>query len=894
MAAAVATLVILPALAGTKTVGTAPAAVITVTVTQSDGAPVPLSTLVDSVLYVGADSATDSADVYNRVELSILDPDSNLSAIAVDTITVNVDGDDDDIDIVLNETDVNTALFESAFFVGDRGGTLAETGVDAGDGVIGAQDGDEITLKFAGRTVKLTVDAEAPDIDDISPDDEEFIDDVDVTFSATVTDSGVGLGDEVDVRTLATLIVDSVAKGAPDTAVEGDDDVFHIEWNLADLDEERQEWSITIGDLVNNVEVEDELTVTLDDTDPALAGAVTGFSWDTDKKKVKTNKRDWIVVIFEGKNSGGDPDLLDCSSVDVGDFVVVGSTIKSVTCPDIGEETDLAEEGTGADMSKLETALDELGLDGSALTGNSLNGEKNDETRYAVFLKLEDKLDSDADPLVELRAQAVDDLAGNDNDSKSGNAEDGIGPGFTISIVAEEEEGTRPIVRGESGRDIEITITSDEDLDDDAIRVFLVTLDPVLVGDDLDELVALGASEVAQKDIERDGGDNIWVVEIEGDDHNFGADFTGLVVVHVIGVDEDGIGTGNAAGSDGVDTDGAVPGAGDDIDFEDADDLGALLEYDTNIDLPDIELKPEVEDGVTQSSRPLIVFDFSERKEYKIDGEDKFDDIELDTHDTITITKIELDGDDVSSRLREKDDDSFVLALTELEEGKYTIEYSARDEVGNKLTDEEFDFEVEERSEYEVELTPGWNLISLPAVPEDPSIDNVLPDSMNADRVLQWVNGAFLVAERGDDGKWDPSGQITEITAGPGYWILTDSFEDIEVLIPEPSPTAVLPTVNIVGGWNLVGVLDIGQKDAGDPPGGNGEADSYFASIDWLIAYSYDTEEVAFTRLVPNVSVHDDDEDDHDIGDPHGPVIEEIFNGKGYWVWAEEAGSLVP
>ena len=241
---------------------------------------------------------------------------------------------------------------------------------------------------------------------------------------------------------------------------------------------------------------------------------------------------------------------------------------------------------------------------------------------------------------------------------------------------------------------------------------------------------------------------------------------------------------------------------------------------------------------------------------------------------------MEDDGVDVLGQIGTIDADSFVVALSGLAVGEYTLLCTAVDEVGNEIDDDtcSFDFEVVERGDYEVPLNPGWNLVSLPGMPADPAIDSVLPSSMSASRVLQWVGGAFQVAERGDDGTWDPSGQITEIIAGPGYWVFTTAFEDIETLIPERSPATVLPTVDIVGGWNLVGIIDLAQADAGDPPGDaeNVEPSAYFASLKWSVAYSYDTTTATWTKYI------------------EATTTTKIVNGKGYWVWAIEAGTLVP
>ena len=179
--------------------------------------------------------------------------------------------------------------------------------------------------------------------------------------------------------------------------------------------------------------------------------------------------------------------------------------------------------------------------------------------------------------------------------------------------------------------------------------------------------------------------------------------------------------------------------------------------------------------------------------------------------------------------------------------------------------------EVWQSSEYEVSMSPGWNLISLPGTPIDSDLDSVLPDSMKASRVLQWVDGAFEVNERGSDGTWDSSGGVTELVAGSGYWIFTTAFEDIEALIPLPDPSNILPTVAVVGGWNLLGVIDLAQQDQGTSVG---VPDVYLASIEALVVYSYNTQANSWTRL--------------------DNAVTDMEVGSGYWVWANKAGTLVP
>ena len=326
------------------------------------------------------------------------------------------------------------------------------------------------------------------------------------------------------------------------------------------------------------------------------------------------------------------------------------------------------------------------------------------------------------------------------------------------------------------------------------------------------------------------------------------------------------------------------------------------------ITLPDALNAPGKGDGKgdeTDSTSPVIKIVFGdEGKEYKAKADAGFeigDEPKVDSHKKVDLIEVEFgpkgDTEDVTDQVSRSGKNEFFFRPFGLEEDTtYEIVVTAKDEVGNVSTEKEsetdeddatefeFEFTVVEREAYEVTLAPGWNLISIPGNPVEPGLDDVLPDDLEASQILQWVDGAFEVNERQSDGTWDPSGGVTEMVAGPGYWVFTTIFEDIETLLALRDPADVPPTVEIVGGWNLVGIVDIDENDAGDGPGAdkNEDADVYFASIEgWLIAYSYDAESLKWTRIVP-------DKDSDDSAD--GP----IKNGKGYWLWADESGTLVP
>ena len=103
----------------------------------------------------------------------------------------------------------------------------------------------------------------------------------------------------------------------------------------------------------------------------------------------------------------------------------------------------------------------------------------------------------------------------------------------------------------------------------------------------------------------------------------------------------------------------------------------------------------------------------------------------------------------------------------------------------------------------------------MPADPTDPAIGSVLPDDHPASQVLSFQNSEWVTAIRDTEtGAW--TGTLTEIEAGYGYFVQTNSFDPVETLIPEADPTSRLPVVSVVSGWNMLGVVDVGQRDAGE------------------------------------------------------------------------------
>ena len=345
----------------------------------------------------------------------------------------------------------------------------------------------------------------------------------------------------------------------------------------------------------------------------------------------------------------------------------------------------------------------------------------------------------------------------------------------------------------------------------------------------------------------------------------------------------------------------------DDLDIKKLDDAELIFEVDNALPVADISVSPaRVDDEFeTESRYPFIHIEFNgltddddndvgEDKEYYVGPEDGKGELK-DSHDRVVLQSLTVNGTSMlSAVLRvQGDDGQFSLSLSRQELGDYEVEYEAVDDAGNEV-EGDYTFSIVPRAPYKVALVPGWNLISLPGTPLDQSIDSVMV-ATSASAVLGYRQGNWESAIRteAEDGTSSWQGSLTSMEGGYGYWIQTDQFESIETLIPEVDPASTLPTVPVSGGWNLLGVIDVRQAKAGDSPLLKSEADDYFTSIPWRVAYSFETIQNAWTKLIPevNAKVEDPEDETKTIDDPDAV---EIANGKGYWVWSSEPGTLVP
>ena len=340
------------------------------------------------------------------------------------------------------------------------------------------------------------------------------------------------------------------------------------------------------------------------------------------------------------------------------------------------------------------------------------------------------------------------------------------------------------------------------------------------------------------------GGDGVSGLRRAGDNHfraNYSTSSAGVYSVEVSGSDTS---ANSASASGGFEVDTGLPAP-------------------TSVTLPGVG-EVSAGDGATHgitTPNPFITIEWdSEATEY--DG---------DTHDSVEVTGLMLSGaggESVDVKVSSPSSNRLLISARDLALGAYTLSFNGADDLGNTLaSDTTVMFEVKEPDPFEITLTPGWNLVSLPAEPQMSGINDVIPVGHPASIVLTYdptQPGAWLSASRGEDGSF--SGTLDNISARTAYWVFTDAFDSLSVKVMQQhggSPSH-LPTINLVAGWNLLPVLDVtGGSSFGD------FVSNYVGGVQRT--YAYDASNDRFSQHSGGLQV-----------------------GHGYWVYLSSATVLLP
>ena len=251
-----------------------------------------------------------------------------------------------------------------------------------------------------------------------------------------------------------------------------------------------------------------------------------------------------------------------------------------------------------------------------------------------------------------------------------------------------------------------------------------------------------------------------------------------------------------------------------------------------NVAPEEFDLQPE-RDGTSKESRPFVLIEFN------------------DSH-TVSLDSVMLDGTEIADQFEMPQDNRFVYWPLSLAKGEHEVEYEVSDAAGNEAASS-YEFTVEERGDFLLELQAGWNAVSVPANPVDTSIGAVFTDAA-VTTVIGWDTQGWRIAVR-RDGVWESNqqyGALNDIHAKYGYWVKSDKFIDQPVALKGPisrsqggQPT--LTGIDTVPGWNFVGVIDVDGDQTEDDFGtslqdseNNPITASDYLRSDYVRAYTWD------------------------------------------------------
>ena len=260
-----------------------------------------------------------------------------------------------------------------------------------------------------------------------------------------------------------------------------------------------------------------------------------------------------------------------------------------------------------------------------------------------------------------------------------------------------------------------------------------------------------------------------------------------------------------------------------------------------------------------------------------------------DTYTTVSVTKATLKSPsgvttDISGDLTTADNKRFIYAPTaDMELGQWTVTAQVTDTAGNKSSETSSKFTVKARSKFTLGLKAGWNLISLPNNPSDTSIDTVIGTANGVSTVYAYEGGAWKVAVREKSGgAWGAfAGSLTTMEGHKAYWVKSSDFQSLKINIPalvggasgsDTPPTP--PTIPVSVGWNMVAAVDTSGSLSDDANVATIKV--YLTGLTVTKIYEYDTAAGTWTGYASDDTTNN------------------IKVGRGYWLYATKAGTLVP
>ena len=181
-------------------------------------------------------------------------------------------------------------------------------------------------------------------------------------------------------------------------------------------------------------------------------------------------------------------------------------------------------------------------------------------------------------------------------------------------------------------------------------------------------------------------------------------------------------------------------------------------------------------------------------------------------------------------------------------------------------------------------MNPGWTLVSIPGVPQDSAINNVLDESgVTEVWSLDNISKGWDFA-RYDDvaGIWE--GTLQDMVDGRAYFVRSTTFQPISVLLRRFSPQNAPSMYTVTSGWNSIGYTPAGSEKSI-------EVDGYLGALGisgWGMIRTWNTDvtppqyETYYSSGAATSGFPTD-------GD-NGPAIVEA--GKGYLLFATRSGTI--
>ena len=222
----------------------------------------------------------------------------------------------------------------------------------------------------------------------------------------------------------------------------------------------------------------------------------------------------------------------------------------------------------------------------------------------------------------------------------------------------------------------------------------------------------------------------------------------------------------------------------------------------------------------------------------------------------------------------EPNDGVYAWTVPMVDSDQCLVMVEVSDALGNDgvdTSDAVFTIEMAATPTASIDLAAGWNLISLPLIPTNSTIESVMA-GLNVTLVYHYdptVPKWFF---------WNgtPAGDLTDMVDGLGYWVFMGSPGTMTVVGTEmpvpPCPTCpppAPPTYEVVAGWNMIGVKSTTPVYHGD----------YLMSVsgEYSVLYAYDAATGSWTNVYPV--------------EQNGGIMEP---GYGFWLWMNSAGTIVP